>query len=366
MDNQLVTQSAGGMLAHIDNARQALQQARTDLERLEVRDGAERLKVLAQVLDRREVEVEASILINDAERAIAKANPATPPEVSGAMKGKGINAESIPLSTSTLSQIRTTHRNLSDSDYQDALTRARRSGRALSRSRLREIGNRSQTGKAQEKKFELPRVESITLHHCGINDLWAHIEPESVQAIITDPPYQKIDIPVWRDLGEFARHALRPGGHLIALSGNIYDHECWHILNETTGFDRRIGPLYDFSDTPETAFQFAQWGINSMAWYKPFLWFARPPKEIYRKQTLPYLLKSPANDKAHHKWGQALDVFQTLVERLSDRDGLVCDPFLGGGTTALACMRFGVRFVGCDIEKSCILETRRRIAQELN
>jgi hypothetical protein len=42
--------------------------------------------------------------------------------------------------------------------------------------------------------------------------------------------------------------------------------------------------------------------------------------------------------------------------------GMVCDPFCGSGTTAKAALRWGRRFVGCDVRLSQVELTRRRLA----
>jgi len=50
-----------------------------------------------------------------------------------------------------------------------------------------------------------------------------------------------------------------------------------------------------------------------------------------------------------------------LVERLTKPGQLVCDPFLGGGTTALVALALGRRFIGCDIDAAAIAIARRRV-----
>ncbi|MCL4413567.1 MAG: hypothetical protein M1522_02270, partial [Actinobacteria bacterium] len=44
----------------------------------------------------------------------------------------------------------------------------------------------------------------------------------SVDWVVTDPPYVRDNLDVWRDLGEVANHVLRPGGALIAMSGQFH------------------------------------------------------------------------------------------------------------------------------------------------
>jgi DNA modification methylase len=51
------------------------------------------------------------------------------------------------------------------------------------------------------------------------------------------------------------------------------------------------------------------------------------------------------------------------IRYISPPDGLVCDPFLGSGTTALECHKLGRLFVGCDKETEYVETARRRLAE---
>ena len=44
--------------------------------------------------------------------------------------------------------------------------------------------------------------------------------------------------------------------------------------------------------------------------------------------------------------------------------GVVVDPFLGTGTTAVACRLLGRRFVGCDIDGEMVKIARHRVSSE--
>src|SRR5205823_1738980 len=64
--------------------------------------------------------------------------------------------------------------------------------------------------------------------------------------------------------------------------------------------------------------------------------------------------------KVHH-WGKSEMSMMQLIRRLTRPGALVCDPFVGGGTTAVACARTGRRFVGCDIDADAVAMTRKRL-----
>ena len=64
--------------SQLDRAHTALVQASTDFERLMIRDQAKAYEAAAKILKRRDIQKQASILVQDAERAVSKANPPKP------------------------------------------------------------------------------------------------------------------------------------------------------------------------------------------------------------------------------------------------------------------------------------------------
>ena len=52
-----------------------------------------------------------------------------------------------------------------------------------------------------------------------------------------------------------------------------------------------------------------------------------------------------------HPTQKSLPLFEELIKKHSNKGDLVVDPFLGGGTTALACKNTNRHFKGCEIDK---------------
>jgi DNA modification methylase len=99
--------------------------------------------------------------------------------------------------------------------------------------------------------------------------------------------------------------------------------------------------------------------------FKPILWYI---KGKYQGEIVSDLIK-PLRDtyeKELHIWQQSLDGFKKLVEMFTYPNQTVLDPFMGAGTTALACLQSNRRFIGCDIDPNCIDITRNRLLDELN
>jgi DNA modification methylase len=52
-----------------------------------------------------------------------------------------------------------------------------------------------------------------------------------------------------------------------------------------------------------------------------------------------------------HPTQKSLRLFEELIKKHSNEGDLVVDPFLGGGTTVLACLKIKRKFKGCEINK---------------
>lgn len=68
------------------------------------------------------------------------------------------------------------------------------------------------------------------------------------------------------------------------------------------------------------------------------------------------------NDKEHHHWGQSVSGMRDLMQRFVRPADIVCDPFLGGGTTAVVALELGADFLGFDVDPAALLATRARFA----
>ena len=62
-------------------------------------------------------------------------------------------------------------------------------------------------------------------------------------------------------------------------------------------------------------------------------------------------LENPAPDKEHHEWGQGEIGMTQIIERMTTPGSLIVDPFLGGGTTGVCCVKTKRRFIEFDIEE---------------
>ena len=67
------------------------------------------------------------------------------------------------------------------------------------------------------------------------------------------------------------------------------------------------------------------------------------------------------NGRRIHPTQKPLELFAELVERHTNAGDFVVDPFLGGGTTAVAALSKARRFAGCDIDPGYVEASKERL-----
>src|SRR5574344_1056370 len=224
--------------------------------------------------------------------------------------------------------------------------------------RLKKEVGQAERAERKAAPVSIPNDEKLRLEVCDIADAASKIEPESVDFIITAPPYPEKYLPVFGKLADFATHALKPGGSLICMSGQSYLPEVFRLLNESGKLNFQW--VLSYLTPGGQATQLWERKVNTF--WKPLLWFV---KGKYFGDCVGDVVKSAPNDndKAHHHWGQSVSGMRDLLDRFVLPGQTVCDPFLGGGTTAIAARQCNCRFIGFDIDESCLSTTRQRLGE---
>jgi hypothetical protein len=69
-------------------------------------------------------------------------------------------------------------------------------------------------------------------------------------------------------------------------------------------------------------------------------------------------------EKTHHDWQQSIDEASHWIDVLCPKNGVVCDPFLGGGTTGAAAMKLGRKWIGIELDPETARIASARLAPE--
>jgi ParB-like chromosome segregation protein Spo0J len=173
----------------------------------------------------------------------------------------------------------------------------------------------------------------------------------SVHAIVTDPPYGREHLGLYRRLGELAARVLVPGGICLVMTGQSHLCEAMARLAERLNYVWTLAYL-----TPGHSTQIFCRRIRSN--WKPVLYFSKGPPAW---EHVGDVVVSKERDKRFHEWGQSESGMTALIERFTVPGQTVLDPFCGAGTTGVAAVALGRRFVGIDLDAGALEKARARL-----
>jgi site-specific DNA-methyltransferase (adenine-specific) len=218
----------------------------------------------------------------------------------------------------------------------------------------------SQAKKTERKEYTQPTElpETCRLFTGDIHEQLPDIEDNSVDFIITDPPYPREYLSLYGELSRLANRVLKDGGSLLVMSGQSYLPQVMNELRKYMDYHWTLAYLTPGGQSPSL------WQKNTNTFWKPVLWFI---KGKYKGDFIGDVIKSPVNDndKRHHEWGQSLGGFREIIEKFTYPGQVILDPFLGGGTTGVCAVTMGRRFIGTDIEQNNIETTKSRIVEAI-
>jgi site-specific DNA-methyltransferase (adenine-specific) len=213
---------------------------------------------------------------------------------------------------------------------------------------------------------------TYTLHHGDCLEVMAGMEAGSVDAVVTDPPYgigfdygegrsdvacDAVSYGVWtRDWFGEAWRLLRDGGFFACWQTQLYFRHFWDWF----GDDIHIYPsCKNFAQLRPTPINFAYDPVVMM--YKGDA-SLRPegrggPRDWHIANTA-----APRDDYAkQHPCPRTVDAVRSIVAGFTLPGGTILDPFMGSGTTGVACIEEGRDFIGIEKEAEYVEIARRRI-----
>lgn len=81
---------------------------------------------------------------------------------------------------------------------------------------------------------------------------------------------------------------------------------------------------------------------------------------------VPNIKSKDENGKNLHDTEKPVELMQILVENSSKENDVVIDPFMGIGSTGLACVNTNRRFIGIELDKNYYNIAKSRLDKQLN
>jgi predicted methyltransferase len=198
--------------------------------------------------------------------------------------------------------------------------------------------------------FSIDVALTIDVRLGAFPDALGDIEADSAALVVADPPWD--DLAAFATVGQFSGRVLRQGGILLAYIGNRWCFEAIDLLSISLNRVRLAflpSPhemLWDPEVSCHEAGSFMM--ILSKGAFNPSSpWTNAVEGEVRGHQWHPH--QRPLANVRHY------------IEAFSEPTDTVIDPFLGAGTTAVACAQLGRNFVGCDLHPENVESTLERL-----
>lgn len=212
-------------------------------------------------------------------------------------------------------------------------------------------GNRYPFERLQEF-VEQKESNQLTLFHNDFRE--TKIKENSIDLIVTDPPYPKKYIELYHDLALFALKVLKPGGSLFTMAGQSYLPEILKQMEiEGLNYNWTLAYLTPGGQSPQL------WQRKVNTFWKPVLWYTKGKPENWMGDVVKSNVND--NDKVFHFWGQSISGMSDLIDRVSYMGETILDPFMGGGTTGAVCLKQRRKFIGIEIDQEVFKTAKSRL-----
>lgn len=199
------------------------------------------------------------------------------------------------------------------------------------------------------------------------------LKSNSIDAIFVDPPY----IDSWKEnwvptLG-IAADVLKPGGFLVSYVGHIRLPEFFEALRTTqinaeTGGSGKNNQLKFFwiCSLEHSGSIKAVHPFGVQCGFKPIIIAYKPTNNDTMPKPYQYfndLIHGSGREKNVHPWQQSASELIPLIDALTRPGDTILDPFMGSGTTGIACKMTARKFIGYDILEENVKVATSRISE---
>lgn len=217
-------------------------------------------------------------------------------------------------------------------------------------------------------------MREIELWHGDCLELMKNIPDNSVDMVLTDPPYGMNYQSAWRtdpkkrfkkitgDTKPFvwflhdAYRVLKDDSCLICFT-DWKNQEAFKFAIELAGFKVKSQVVWDRMHHGMGDLKGSFAPMHDIAWFATkgnFKLKGKRPKDILRHKRL-------GGHEINHPTMKPIGLCEEMLESLTGRDDVVLDCFMGSGSTGVACRNLGRKFIGIEKELNYFEIAKERI-----
>jgi DNA modification methylase len=206
----------------------------------------------------------------------------------------------------------------------------------------------------EEETKAMLEIELTNEHviHDSVVNYASYFDKESIDLIVTDPPYYEEYLWTYQELFKAASYILKEGSFLITYASQQH-------LDEIMKMDfQYLKYVWTYALIHTGAKNVCHPAKVKIGW-KPLLVFVKG-----KLPDIPYfedILMGTGREKNLHKWQQALGEASELIKIFSKAGDVVLDPFVGSGTTMIAAKMLKRDSYGMDVDEQAIKTTIKRL-----
>ena len=231
-------------------------------------------------------------------------------------------------------------------------------------------------------------MELNQIYNKDVLELMKTMSNESIDLIVTDPPYKvtargnagnsggmmqdklsmqgKIfkhnDIKPSEYIPEFYR-LLKDGSHCYIMTNHVNLHEMLNVAKES-GFHFIKSLVWNKGNKIM--------GQYYMSQFEYILFFRKGRGKKINKCGTADILEIPnkktkgEDGKNIHDTEKPVELMKVLIENSSNIDEVVFEPFMGVGSTIMACIELDRKYIGCEIDEKYYNIAKNRIENTIN
>lgn len=180
------------------------------------------------------------------------------------------------------------------------------------------------------------------------------LEAGSVDAVITDPPFLKKDLGLYGQMASYLPRILKPGGSLFAMVPHFGVTQVLPAVSEHLKWRWLFCMWYGNGRHPRMAM-----GVE-VAWF-PIGWWVNGSWPTGRGFIRDGFESTPIA-KTLHPWEKSPEWAEHCIKTVPP-GGVVLDCFAGSGSTGIACLQTGRRFIGIEKDPAYFAIAEQRLAQ---
>lgn len=224
-------------------------------------------------------------------------------------------------------------------------------------------------------------MENITLYHDDCMNVFKNIPDNSIDLVVTDPPYKVIS-------GGKPHKKGQPSGMLSKNDGKIFKYnnikpevwmpEVYRVLKEGTHCYIMTNTI-NLEDYLRIARECGFGLHNVLSWEKnnctPSRWYMKNGEfTLFLRKGKAKAINNPGSKMIHsfdniignkvHPTEKPVELMKFYIENSSSVGDIVLDPFMGSNSTGRACRELDRKFIGIEIDDEYFKVDQEEMSKE--